>query len=238
VSEAGFRCASRADHAHAQKRLDSSAKWAVEPGPSPQLPSDHDRINHVRFPPRGLVSVPMELSMVTPAQRDGEFVANPAAEGAQLGKSQMVCIRRPPPADEARLRRHEPEVRAVAVAAGFAQCKRTFVDVPGNGIPHPLFAGRPQFMRARWGWSRLAGRCADLNTCSQSGHQGSSPWRLGRVLRQGVASARSVIGGRAGFRRARARQYRHSGRKFCLDAGGVRFSSAYSSRQVSVAPMP
>jgi hypothetical protein len=164
----------------------------------------------------------MELSMVTAAQRDGVFVANPSAKGAQLGKSQMMCIRRPPLADQARLRRHEPEVRAVAVAAGFAQRKRALVDVPGNGIPHPPFADRTQFMRARWGRSRLGRRGTKLNTCSQSGHQGRPPRRLGLFLRRGVASARGVIGGRAGFSRARARQYRDSGREFRLDACGIR----------------
>jgi hypothetical protein len=76
-------------------------------------------------------------------------------------------------------------------------------------------------MSARWGRSRLGRRGAKLNTCVQSGHQSSPPRRLGLFSPCELALARGVIGGRAGFGRAGARQYRHSRRKFCLDAGGV-----------------
>ena len=75
--------------------------------------------------------------MVTPAQRHGVFIADPAAEGARLGESQMMGVRWPPPADEARLRRHEPEVRTVAVAAWFAQREGGFVDMPCHRIVDP-----------------------------------------------------------------------------------------------------
>jgi hypothetical protein len=86
--------------------------------------------------------------MMGPAQRDGIFVTDPSAEGARLSEPQMMGVRRPSAAYEARLRRYEPEVHPIAVAAGFAQRKRAFVDLPGNGVSYPLFADRPQFMRA------------------------------------------------------------------------------------------
>ena len=76
--------------------------------------------------------------MVTPAQRHGVFVADPAADSARLGKAQMMGVRRPPAADQARLRRHEPEVRTVAVAAWFAQREGAFVDMPCHRIVDAL----------------------------------------------------------------------------------------------------
>jgi hypothetical protein len=80
----------------------------------------------------------MEGPMMGPAKRDGVLVAGPAAERARLSEPKVMSIRRP--ANQARLRRYDPEVRAIAVAARFVQRKCAFVDVPGNGIPHPLFA--------------------------------------------------------------------------------------------------
>jgi hypothetical protein len=96
--------------------------------------SYRDRINLVAFPPCPLVTVAVERAVVTPAQRHGEFIADPAAEGPRLGVAQVVSVRRPPTADQARLGRHEPEVRAVAVAARFPACEGAFVDVPSDRV--------------------------------------------------------------------------------------------------------
>jgi hypothetical protein len=183
MSKAGSRLVRALDHAYAQKCRDSSVAGPVEAGPLPQLPSDLERIDAGGLPPRGLVPVSMEGPMMGPAEWDCVFVAYPAAERARLGEPKVMSIRRPPPANQAGLRRYEPEVRAIPVAAGLAQRERAFVDAPGNGIPHPLFADRPQFMHARRSRSRLGRRGAKLNTCSQSGHQGSPPRRLGLFLR-------------------------------------------------------
>ena len=73
-----------------------------------------------------------------PAQGHHEFIADPASESPRLHKSQMVGVRGPARAHETRLRRHELEMLAVAVAPRFAQSECAFVDVPGNGIIHPL----------------------------------------------------------------------------------------------------
>jgi hypothetical protein len=48
----------------------------------------------------------MKRPMVAPAQRNGQFIADPAAEGVRLSKKKLV--RGPPPADQARLCRYEP----------------------------------------------------------------------------------------------------------------------------------
>jgi hypothetical protein len=80
----------------------------------------------------------MEDPMMGPAQWDRIFIANPAAEGARLGESQMMGVGRPSAADQAWLRRHEPEMRAVAVAAWFADGEGSFVDVPCHCIVDPF----------------------------------------------------------------------------------------------------
>jgi hypothetical protein len=75
--------------------------------------------------------------MVAAAERDHVFIADSAAQGARLGEPQMMGVCRLPPADQARLRRHEPEVCAVAVAARFAQRECGFVDMPCHRIVDP-----------------------------------------------------------------------------------------------------
>ena len=75
--------------------------------------------------------------MMTPAERHGEFIADPAAQRARLGEPQMVGIRRPPPADQTGLGRHEPEVRTIAIAARFIQREGAFIDVPCHRIVDP-----------------------------------------------------------------------------------------------------
>ena len=75
--------------------------------------------------------------MMASAQRHGVFIADPAAHGARLCEPQVVSIRWPPPADQARLRRYKLEVRTVAVAAWFAQREGGFVDMPCHRIVDP-----------------------------------------------------------------------------------------------------
>jgi hypothetical protein len=140
IKTAGFRCRfMTVNHANAYDRLDSSD--AVEAGLLPQLPSYEERIKAIGLPPCGFVSVSMENAMMGPTERDRIFVADPAAERARLGKSQMMGVAGPPAANEAWLLGHELKVCAVAVASRLAQRKRALVDVPRNGIPYPLVAG-------------------------------------------------------------------------------------------------
>ena len=76
--------------------------------------------------------------MVGAAERDRKLVADPTSQGPRLHEPQVVGVRGAAPANEARLRRDELEMLAVAVAPRFAQSECAFVDVPGNGIVHPL----------------------------------------------------------------------------------------------------
>jgi hypothetical protein len=145
VSETGSRCGLwTLDHANAEQCLDAPPARAVEPGSLPQIMGYHDRINLVGLPPCGLIAVPVECAVMASAERHGEFIADPAAEGARLCKPQVMSIRGPPPADQARLRRHKPEMRTVAVATRFVQRECAFVDMPGDRIVDP----RGQLARA------------------------------------------------------------------------------------------
>jgi hypothetical protein len=124
----------RLDHAHAEKGLDASASWTIQPSSLPQLSGDHDGIDAACLPPCDLVAASMQGAMVGPAQGDCIFVADSAAECTRLGETQVMGIRGPSPADQAWLRRHEPKVGTIAVATRFAERECAFVDVPCHGI--------------------------------------------------------------------------------------------------------
>src|ERR1700733_10132783 len=115
---------------------------AIEAGLLPQFSGDGDRIKLRRFPPCRFVATAMEDTMVGAAKGNCELVADPAAQRTWLGKSQMVGVRRSSSAEQTRLRRDELKMRAIAVAARFAVCKGAFVDMPGDGVVHPLYSVR------------------------------------------------------------------------------------------------
>src|SRR5208337_2421382 len=81
----------------------------------------------------------MEDSMVGAAEGYRELVADPAAQCARLRKSQMMGVRRPASAHEARLRCYELQVRPITIAARFAQRESAFVNVQRKGIVHTQF---------------------------------------------------------------------------------------------------
>ena len=58
----------------------------------PELKGERNWINFVGLPPSRLVAFAVEFSVVEAAERNGELVADPAAEGARLGKAQMMRI--------------------------------------------------------------------------------------------------------------------------------------------------
>ena len=94
------------------------------------------RVDAGGLPPIHLVAMPVNGPMVGAAERNGEFIADPAPHGPRLHEPQMVSVRRLPPAQKARLRRHELQMGAIAIAARFAQGKGAFVDMPENGVVH------------------------------------------------------------------------------------------------------
>jgi hypothetical protein len=80
----------------------------------PQRASGCGWINAGARPPNGFVATAVDVAMVPAAERDGELVADLAAERSGLGKSQMVGVRRPSAANQARLLGDRPDVLAVA----------------------------------------------------------------------------------------------------------------------------
>jgi hypothetical protein len=126
------------EHAGAEQGLETFPSWAAEPRPLPQLSGHRDRIDAVCLPPCDLVTASMQAPVVGAAQRDCILIAHSPPEGARLGEPQMMGVRRPSAADQAWLRRHELEVRAVAVAAWFAHGEGSFVDVPCHRVVDPF----------------------------------------------------------------------------------------------------
>ena len=87
---------------------------------APQGCRDGQRIDPLTLPPGTLIAAPVELTVVQPADRDGEAVADSSSHRPLLGKLDVVGIRRGAAADEARLGGHEFQVFAVALAHRFA----------------------------------------------------------------------------------------------------------------------
>src|ERR1043165_9170653 len=93
----------------------------------PQRARGAGRIEPAFLPPPSFITVTMQLAMMSPAERDGEFVADLATECTKLRESQMVGIARLPTADQARLLDHMPDMIAVTHAARFGEDKHTLV---------------------------------------------------------------------------------------------------------------
>jgi hypothetical protein len=108
----------------------------VESGVLPQLVGNTDRIDADRRPPRRLIPVPVNLTMVGAAERHGVLVADLAAQRPRLREAQVMRLTGLPLTSKARLRGHESEMGAMAVAAWLAQGKGALVDAPVNGIVH------------------------------------------------------------------------------------------------------
>ena len=70
----------------------------------------------------------MQLSMMTPAEGNGELVTHLEANGSGLAEAQVMRVRRLPTTDEAGLRGHELQMRLVAQPLGLGQRERTLVD--------------------------------------------------------------------------------------------------------------
>ena len=90
-------------------------------GLEPQLSSPSKGIKTGLRPPRPLVAGAMNLTMMASTERDGELVADLAAECPVLRKAQVMGIRRLATTDQARVLGDKLNVRAVAGAARLRQ---------------------------------------------------------------------------------------------------------------------
>ena len=80
-------------------------------------------------PPCSLVTVAVNLTMMTSAERDGEFVADFETQGSGLRKPQVMRVARLPAADEAGLRSHEPQMGFVAKTLGLGDGENALIDL-------------------------------------------------------------------------------------------------------------
>src|SRR6266699_6550966 len=76
-------------------------RFSFWPGRLPELSRNGDRVDPSRFPPQRLVARAMELAVVQAAERNREFVADLAPQGALLGEAQVVRLGGLAPANEA-----------------------------------------------------------------------------------------------------------------------------------------
>jgi hypothetical protein len=113
----------------------------------------------------------MNFSVVTAAQRHGEFIAHLAAQRRALRKAQVVGVRRLPPADQARLFGNEPDVIAVANPPRLREGKQAFVNFFGASLPNLAQAiasgARLQTLRLRCPLGQLFRQCWLIGICGE-----------------------------------------------------------------------
>jgi hypothetical protein len=80
------------------------------------------------LPPRTFTAAPMDLTVMGAADRHGEFVADLAAKCTSLREAEMMRIRRPPTANQARLFHHVSDVVTVTEPPRFREHRHTLID--------------------------------------------------------------------------------------------------------------
>ena len=104
----------------------------IEPGLPPELTGDLDRVDPGRHPPGLLIAGAMDRAMVRAAERDGEFIADFAAERPRLQVAEMMRIGLFAAADETRLLLgNVAKVLAVSIAPRCRNHEHTLVDALG-----------------------------------------------------------------------------------------------------------
>ena len=83
--------------------------------PLPKRSRKGEGIDALPPPPGPFIAASVELAMVQPAEGDGKAVADSPAQRPLLGKLDVVGIGGAAPADQARLRGHQPQMVAIAL---------------------------------------------------------------------------------------------------------------------------
>src|ERR1700747_2075170 len=86
----------------------------------PKVRRNGQRIDPLTFPPGALVAAPVQLTMMQPADRNGEAVAHFPPHRPLLRELDVMGIRRGASADQARLGGDKFQMIAIAVAAPFS----------------------------------------------------------------------------------------------------------------------
>src|SRR5229473_5808238 len=90
------------------------------PGRNPEHTRGRDGIDSPSLPPGDFVSEAVVVAVMASAQRYREFVAHLASHCAELSEPQVVGVGGASPADQARLRCHEFEMRFVPMPTRLA----------------------------------------------------------------------------------------------------------------------
>ena len=112
------------------------------PGRHPEHPRRRDGINSPSLPPGDFVAETMVVPVMGSTERDAEFVADLASHRARLREPQMVGVGGASAADQARLRRHELEVRFVSMPARLADRKQALIDLARSGASFNVYLNR------------------------------------------------------------------------------------------------
>jgi hypothetical protein len=94
----------------------------------PKRPGRDDRIKSGALPPSRFVAAAVDLAMVSSTQGDGELIADLTPERAGSGKSQMVGVRRPSAANQARMLGDRFDMFPVTDPAWLRQGQQALVD--------------------------------------------------------------------------------------------------------------
>ena len=98
----------------------------------PQCAGRDNWINTGIPPPRGFITAAMDLAMVSSTQWNGVLIADLAAEGTALCKSEVVGIRGSATANETRVLGDSFDVIAVANPARLRQGQHALIDCLGS----------------------------------------------------------------------------------------------------------
>ena len=98
----------------------------------PQRPSNGGWIDPGVPPPCGFIATPVDLAMVSSAQRNGELIADLAPEGSALGKTKVVSIHGSSAADQAGVPDDRLNVLPITNPARFRHSQHALVNRPGG----------------------------------------------------------------------------------------------------------
>ena len=90
---------------------------------------EFERVDIEVFPPGNFITGLMQLPVVAPAKRDGEFIAHFCAQRSGLREAQVMRIRGLPATDQTRLRGDKFQVGFIAQSLRFRDGQLALVDL-------------------------------------------------------------------------------------------------------------
>ena len=116
---------------------------------------DREWLDLFASPPSALVAAPVKLTMVEPADWDGEAVAHLASHCLRLSEFDVVGIGGASTANETRLRSNKFQMIAVALAHRLTD--------DGDGFGLAVASSWVEILPIRLPWIRVGSRCFDVS---------------------------------------------------------------------------